>query len=770
MIRMKEKNKKKNEGMKKVIINSLIVTVCCVCACLCLIPIFKDLKFGLDLKGGFEVLYKVDSVDGSKMTQEKITATYKTLSKRIDSLGVSEPEIIIEGDKIRVKLAGVTDADSARKQLSTVATLSFRDTNNNLLMESSVLNAGGAKVSQDANGNPAVALSVKDKDKFYAATSKLSKQQDNLMVIWLDFDEKEDSYQNEGSSCGTSESNCLSAATVSQGFASDVIIQGNFTEEEVNNLVDLINSGSLPSKLTEISSKTVGASFGDATLEKTFIAGVIGIILIFVLLLGVYHFSGLISVFSLIFYTFLVFFTSWVIGSVLTLPGIAALVLGIGMAVDANVLMFSRIQDELYHGRSLPLAFKNGSKSSFRTILDSNLTTLLVAIIMFIFGESSVKGFATMLIITVIVTMLTMVLLSRLLLSVFIKNDYFNDKLKLFINVDPKNVPNVNKGEKKHVNVFRKINFVKYGPIFTCISCIVIAVGAVFFLTRGFNLGIDYQAGSDITIVTKDKVSSKELKKDLNELKLDVRDITYQDDEATMNVKDVLDADDVKNVNKYFEDKYDAKVDISVISNIVKEELTKNAILSVLISIIGIIIYISIRFKVSYAIASVIALVHDVLIVFALFSIFHLEISVMFIAAILAIIGYSINDTIVTFDRIRENLSKIEDRKMTREKLDEETNHAIADTLLRSIYTSITTLLPVLALIVLGSSGILTFNLAMLFGLIAGTYSSLFIASFIFLLLERRNIGKKKKPKKVMLKKEKLKELIVKREVSYIIL
>lgn len=158
MIKMEEKNKKKNKGGKKVIINSLIVAVCCVCVCLCLIPIFKDLKFGLDLKGGFEVLYKVDSVDGSKMTQDKITATYKTLSKRIDSLGVSEPEIIIEGDKIRVKLAGVTDADSARKQLSTVATLSFRDTNNNLLMESSVLNAGGAKVSQDANGNPAVSL------------------------------------------------------------------------------------------------------------------------------------------------------------------------------------------------------------------------------------------------------------------------------------------------------------------------------------------------------------------------------------------------------------------------------------------------------------------------------------------------------------------------------------------------------------------------------------------------------------------------------------
>ncbi len=744
-----EKNKKKTKNKKGIVSTTLMVLILCIGVCLCLIPIFKDLKFGLDLKGGFEVLYKVESVDGSPMTSEKVTATYKTLSKRIDSLGVNEPEIIIEGDKIRVKLAGVKDADSARKQLSTVATLSFRDTKDNLLMESSVLNAGGAKVSQDANGNPAVALSVKDKDKFYAATNKLSKQDDNLMVIWLDYNEDEDSYSAESSSCGTSESNCLSAASVSQGFASDVIIQGNFTDEEVENLVDLINSGSLPSKLTEVSSKTVGASFGDQTLEKTFTAGVVGIALIFLLLIAIYHFSGVISAFSLIFYTFLVFFTSWVIGSVLTLPGIAALVLGIGMAVDANVILFSRIQDELYRGRSLELAFKNGSKSSFRTILDSNLTTLLVAIIMFVFGESSVKGFATMLIITVIVTMFTMVLLTRVLMNLFIKSGYFNDKLKLFINIDPKKVPNVSKGEKVVERKIDKVDFVKFGPRFTIFSIIIIVIGGIFFAVKGFNLGIDYQAGSDITVVTKDKVSNNKLKDDLKELKLDLRDIERNDDEVTMNVKDVLDAKDIKDVTKHFEDKYEAKVDISVISNIVKEELTKNAILSVLISMIGIIIYISIRFKFSYAIASVSALVHDVLVIFALFSIFRLEISVMFIAAILAIIGYSINNTIVTFDRIRENLGKIDDKKLTREKLYEVANKSIADTFLRSIYTSLTTLLPVLALIVFASSGILTFNLAMLFGLIAGTYSSLFIASYIFLLLERKNVGKKRKPKKI---------------------
>ena len=179
--------KKSNNKKGKVITTSAILILLVVGICFLFVPLFKSLKFGLDLQGGFEILYKVDSIDGSKMNQEKLTATYKTLSKRIDSLGVSEPEIIIEGNnKIRVKLAGVKDPDEARRQLSTVASLSFRDTEDNLLMDSNVLKAGGAKISQDNSGKPAVLLSVKDKDKFYEVTNKIKDYKDNknLMVIW----------------------------------------------------------------------------------------------------------------------------------------------------------------------------------------------------------------------------------------------------------------------------------------------------------------------------------------------------------------------------------------------------------------------------------------------------------------------------------------------------------------------------------------------------------------------------------------------------------
>lgn len=743
---MKKANKTNGKG--KVIFTTIILTLFIVVVGFLFIPLFSNLKFGLDLQGGFEILYKVESIDGSKMTKDKLMTTYKTLSKRIDSLGVSEPEIILEGDdKIRVKLAGVANPEQARSQLSTVATLSFRDSEDNLLMTSDVLKAGGAKKSVDSSGGPAVLLSVKDKDKFYEVTNAVKDYDTNMIVIWLDFNEMTDSFAKERNMCGTSESNCLSAATVSQGFASDVIIQGNFTDEEVNNLVDLINSGSLPSKLIEISSKTVGASFGDDTLNKTLIAGIVGIALIGVVLIAIYHFAGVISTISIILYTFLVFLVFWVVGGVLTLPGIAALVLGIGMAVDSNVITYARIKEEMYKGKSLPLAFKEGSKSSFSAIMDSNLTTLLVAIIMFIFGESSIKGFATMTIITVIVTMFTMVFITRWVMRLFVKTDFFNDKTNLFIAVKKEDIPNVSKNEMVKKVPFGNINFLKNKRFFFAIPILVILIGAITIFFCGLNLGIDYKAGTNITITTEETLTNKQLKNDLKELGLKSSNIDITDTETVIRIDDALDGESVKEVNVYFEDKYDAKVNIGVVSNIVKKELVKNAILSILVALIGIIVYVSIRFKFSYAVSGVVALIHDVAIMIALFGILQLEVSSMFIAALLAIIGYSINDTIVTFDRVRENLAKKD--KITKENLEDVVNRSVQETFSRTIFTSLTTLIPVVILIFLGSKEILTFNLAMLIGLIAGTYSSIFISVAIFVIVEKKSLGKNKKKKKI---------------------
>ena len=698
-------------------------------------PLFQDLKFGLDLQGGFEILYQVSPIDGSKMTKEKLNATYKSMLKRIDSLGVSEPEIVLEGnDKIRVKLAGVTNQEDARAKLSTVANLTFRDSNNKLLMTSDVLKAGGAKVGQDQSGKPAVALSIRDKDTFYKVTNKVKDMSDNVIVIWLDYDDSKDSYSSEASSCGTSDSHCLSAARVSQAFASDVIIQGDFTEEEVENLVDLINSGSLPTKLTELSSKTVGASFGDATLQKTLMAGIIGIALIIFLLLVLYHFCGILSAISIILYTFFVFATFWLVGGVLTLPGIAALILGIGMAIDANVLLYERVKEELKKGKSLPLAFKMGSKSSFKTIVDSNLTTLLVAIIMFIFGESSVKGFATMLIINIAVTMVTMVAITRTLMKNFINTGYFDDKISFFLNIKDKKE---NKKAKKPL-----LDYSKYFAIF---SSIILLAGVIFTTTKGLALGIDYQAGSDISLVTDKKLSNKELTNDIEKLNLKKVEIDIRAKEADVRVKDILKKDKVEEVKKYFENKYKANVDIGVVSNVVKQELIKNAIFAILVSLVGIIIYISIRFHVSFGICSVLCLLHDVLLMTAFMAISRVEVDSMFIAAVLAIIGYSINNTIVVFDRIRENLNGKNINKLTTKEITDVANISMKQTALRSIYTSLTTIIPVITLIILGSREVLAFNLAMTVGLIAGTYSSLFIAPLLWTKFAKIGYSKKKK-------------------------
>ena len=749
---MKSKKKKsKKIGLGKTLTITIFLLLIGVGICFTFKPLFKNLKFGLDLQGGFEVLYEAESIDGSKMTSEKMQATYKTLSKRIDSLGVSEPEIILEGNnRIRVKLAGVKDEDEARKQLSTVATLSFRDVDDNLLMTSDILSStNSCKVTQDASGNPAVSLSIKDKDKFYSVTNRIKDKEDgkNLIVIWLDFDEENDSYASEGANCGSEGSRCLSAATVSQAFASDVIIQGNFTTEEATNLADLINSGSLPSKLTEISSKTVEASFGDNTFNKIVLAGIIGFLLILLIMILVYHFAGLISGVLMLIYTILVFFIFWMVGGVLTLPGIAALILGIGMAIDSNVITYSRIKDELYKGRGLESAYKEGTKSSLSSIIDANLTTFIIAIIMFIFGESSIKGYATMSMITIVVAMFTMVFLTRKVLGIFINTKFFNERTNLFINVKKKDIPDVSKNESIKKIPFKNTNFINKTKYFTAFSIIVILAGSIMMFVKGLSLGIDFKSGSDISLVTSSKLKKSDLNKDLEKLELTASSITIDNKQTDIVVSEVFDESSVEKVKNYFKDKYDASVDINVISNVVKRDLVKNAILSVLISLLGIILYISIRFKFSYALGGIIALVHDVLMMFAVFALTRLEVNTMFIAAVLAIIGYSINDTIVCFDRVRENLDK-NDKKLTRELLTDIVNKSMRETFTRTIITSLTTIICIVALMIFGPKDIFGFNTAMLVGCVAGTYSSMFIALAIYVIFESKDLNKTKKSKK----------------------
>lgn len=732
--------------MKKIWPKILLTLGIVVAALLLLIPVLQNTKLGLDLQGGFEVLYEVKSVDGKEVTKDMVTSTYKTISKRIDVLGVLEPTIIVEGDnKIRVQLAGIKNADEARNVISQTANLTFRDTSDNLLMTSDVLKSGAAKVGQDEKGKPVVSLSIKDKDEFYKITKKVSEMEDNRIVIWLDFDEKKNSFASEGAKCGSlNASNCLSVATVSQGFSSDVIIQGNFEQEEVENLVDLINSGSLPTKLIEVSSKSVEASFGASSLTKTATAGVVGIGLIMLLLIVIYRMAGVFASVGIIVYTSLTFFIFWLVGGTLTLPGIAAMILGIGMAVDANVISFARIKDELYNGRSVKTAFKNGNKSSFGTILDANVTTLIVAVILFIFGQSSVKGFATMLIISIFVTMAIMVFFVRWLMKKFVETKIFDGKPKLFIGVNKKDVPNVSKGEKRTKFFYEKLDFVKKRKIFLITAILITVLGIVVLIKSGLNLGIDFKGGTSVTLKTDAEYTETIAKKDAKKLGYDL--YSYEelsDGSIDLKFSDTLTKDQSMETEKYFAENYDASTDIGVISNVVKKDLVKNAIISLVLATIGIILYISLRFKFSYGISSIAALLLNVLVIISVFSLFRLEVSSIFIAAILSVIGYAVNDIIIVFDRIRENMNKIKVKKVT--DLIDVVNHSLREVFNRSLITMASTIIPVVCLIILGSHEILNFNIALLVGLAFGALSTLFVASQLWLEIEKHNIGKKKK-------------------------
>ncbi len=730
------------------VLGGVIVSLCIIVTCaVSFNPLLDKIHYGIDLQGGFEILYQVSPLDDEeKLDSDMVYNTYKSLLKRIDILGVSEPEITIEGDdKIRVKLAGVTNKEEAREVLSSTASLTFRDTSNMLLMTSDVL-GGNAKVTRDKNGKPAVSLSIKDKDKFYDVTNKISKTTNNVIVIWLDYKEGEDSYSKEKDKCGSlSDSRCLSAATVSQGFASDVIISGNFTEEEATSLVELINSGALPTKLTEVSSRTVEASFGANSLNQTLIAGIIGICLVIILMIAIYRFSGFIASMGLVLYTILSFLVFYLINGVLTLPGIAAMLLGIGMAVDANVISFERVKENLKIGHSLKEAYHIGNKDSLSSIIDANITTMIVAIILFILGESSVKGFATMLIINIIVTVLVMVIFVKFVLKLFVDCDFFDDKLGMFIGFNKKKIVK----SKEIIIPFKKLEFVRNRKFFLSITAFIIVVGIVLSCVRGANLGVDFTGGTTVTVNTNENVSLSKLKNDLKDMKYTIKKTSKTDDDVTVTIDEVLGKDEIKDLTNKLEEKYDSTTDIYVVSKIVKQELTKNAIYSLILASIAIVIYISLRFKFNYAVAGIAALIHDVTIVILFFCIFKIEITSIFIAAILTIIGYSINDTIVTFDMIRENYkTKYKNNIKKSEDLIDLVNDSVRLTIFRSIITTITTIIPVICLILFGAREILDFNIALLVGFIAGVYSSIYISNQLWLILEDRKIKKPIKPKK----------------------
>ena len=723
--------------MKKILKPLLIVIAIITLGAFLIKPTLKNISYGIDLQGGFEILYKIEPLEkGKELTEEDLDKTYTAIVNRIDTLGVSEPVIAFEGNNlIRIQLPGVSNEEEARQRISTTAVLSFRDTNDKLLMTSDILGNNGASLTQDSKSfQYEVKLDIKDTAKFYEVTKKISQRTNgnNMIVIWLDYNEELDSYENEKLTCGKdSNMKCISAASVKEGLdGGSVVIQGNFTKEEAQTLVDLINSGSLPTKLSEEATpKSVSPSFGAETITKTGIAGIITFILISLILVFKYRISGLIGSVCLFVYALLVFIIYNAVGGVLTLTGIAALVLGIGMAVDSIIISNDRIKDELRKGKKLIPAVNEGSKSSLKAIIDANVTTLLVGVILYIFGESSVKGFATMLIITIFVTIFACVILYRVLQIMTVKTKVFNDNEKLFIG---------------SVHKVRKFNYVKFAKKPIIVSLSIIAIGLIFVLVRGFNFGVDFTGGTQINLSSSEPLN-------FNKIKEIVKDYDLRDYDTYLNSKTegYLKLNDTLNEEDEIKVKSELKalgIDTSAneISNLVTNNLTKNAIKALIYSIIAIILYVTIRFNFNYAASGILMLLHDLLITLSIFAIFNISVDFIIVASLLTIVGYSINDTIVVFDRIRDNRNKLykNKKKLTEEELENLVNVSSNETITRNVWTSITTVAAIITLLCVGLNDILTFNIAILVGLIAGTISSLLIAPKVWMLLERRSMDR----------------------------
>lgn len=768
------------------------------------IPSIGDnMNQGIEFKGGFEILYQVLDQNGSEYTDNEVTsavsAAAEVISSRIDIAGVKNPLITIEGrDSIRVTVASRSEQEtrSIRDLLTSNAEITFRDVDDRLLASADqLLEENGARLDY-SEGQPVVALDIRDNDLFEEITSYisgLSNPEDRRIVIWLGFNEVYSSGVNEFGFSGDkykeisqnpqASNKLVSDATVNQTFFDDVIITGSFSAESAKQIADLILAGTIDFSLQEISVSSVGASYGDEAFNRSLIAGIIGLSAVAALMIYLYGLAGVASAITLFVFVLITLIAFNLLRGEYGPDTIAATVVGIGMAVDANIIVFERIKDELYKGKTLRNAFYEGTRKSLSSIVDANITTLIAGFSLYFFGTRTVRGFATMLIISLFFTMIIVVFLSQLMVSLVAQSQYFQNKPHLF-GAKKKYIPDLSKGEaRKAYNLFEKFNFFKNIKRFIFVPLIIFGIGVVaiggFGLATGepLNLGLQFSEGTklytrsvnpqfssvdnvyeffendplinsrpDLVIVGTEVVSLTAIEIEQNRAllegaQLDGLDLTLYT--VSVNYKTQLDNDVIDYLNTLFFDESDkyrelftSNFTLNFVSPIVAQQTVRNAFFALLIASLLIVIYVAWRFKFSFAASAIIALVHDSLIVFFLFAIFRIEINIEFISAILAIIGYSVNDTIVAFDRLRENINEFEGPKITHNDRVNLVNMSLQQTALRSIITTVSTLLTVVALLIFGSSASVNFNIAMLIGLTAGTYSSVFIAPYFWVLIE----------------------------------
>ncbi len=690
------------------------------------------IKLGLDLKGGLSVTYEIQEDDYSDKDLED--TKYK-IEKRVEAY-TNEYSVYEDGDKkITAEIPGVTNADEILEALNIEGKLEFLDPENYTkwsqgqdyeaaLTGDDIKNATAGINSDNGNDN-VVQLVFTDAgaEKFAEVTSA------NVgNIVYIIYDNK-----------------VVSAPTVQSAITGgSAEINKISTYEEAESLATTIRIGALPLTLKQVRSNIVGATLGSDAISTSLKAGAIGIALVFLIMIIVFRIPGLVASFALAFYTILDLLVINLFNVTLTLPGIAGVILSVGMAVDANVIIFTRIKEELADGKSVKQAVKGGFHNALSAIIDGNVTTLIAALVLGIFGTGTIKGFAITLAIGVVLSVFTALAVSQSLLTALV---------------------NLGVTDAKYFGVARepkKTNFVKAGKFCMIGSLLVIVVCfcmmPVFNKSKGspLNFSVEFAGGTSLTVGFDKEYTLSEAETDIvpviaeaagiGEAGISVQTVSGTN-EIVFKMPELSDdgTDDsqMSKVRSALTDKLGADVkEANVISGSVSSEMSKNAIFSVILAAILMLIYIAIRFHdVKFGASAVIALLHDVAMVFCLYIILRLTVGNTCIACLLTIVGYSINATIIIFDRVRENIGVMKPKKATYKDI---VNLSINQTFSRTIYTSLTTFVTIFVLYIMGVASIKEFALTLMAGVVIGAYSSVCITGPLWYYMKTK-LGKTEK-------------------------
>ncbi|MBS7303071.1 MAG: protein translocase subunit SecD [Lachnospiraceae bacterium] len=660
-----------------------------------------NIKQGLDLAGGVSITYEV--VGEEEPSAEDMADTIYKLQKRVS--GYSTEAIVYQegSNRINIEIPGVSDANAILEELGKPGSLEFMDVNGEVVLNGTDIADAQPRSIQDNMGNQqfvvALTMTKEGTQKFADATTKAVVNNDVIYIV----------YDNA----------VISAPSVRSAITDgNAVIEGMSSYEEADQLASTIRIGGLKLELEELRSNVVGAQLGETAIQTSILAAIIGFALIAVFMIAVYRIPGLASVIALIVYVIMIALLLNGFDVTLTLPGIAGIILSIGMAVDANVIIFARIREEIATGKTVSSAINIGFKKALSAILDGNITTLIAAIVLGIMGTGAIKGFAQTLALGIVVSMFTALVITKLILKAFYALGLQNEKFY---------------GTAKER---KQINFLSKKAVFFGISAALIVAGFVFMGINKANTGeilnysLEFKGGTSTNVTFNDNLTLAEIDSEVVPVVSDVigggaiqTQKVQGSNEVIIKTK-TLTVEQREAVNQVLADKFaidTEKITAETISSTISSEMRSDAILAVIIATICMLIYIWFRFSdVRFAASSVIALVHDVLVVLAFYAVVKVSVGSTFIACMLTIVGYSINATIVIFDRIRENMTTVS----RKEDLQEVVNKSINQTLSRSIFTSLTTFVMVAALYVLGVTSIREFALPIMVGIICGTYSS----------------------------------------------